>query len=147
MATLAKGPGIVGIKWRFVVLYRGICSLPYIHLLHPRFLQAKSACCRVQRLAAFNVDRNKWQESCTHETSISKCCAAISSVLHRTQRNNVFPICIYYMLSSLGLCVFRCITARYCKKPACFLHGRVCNLLIPIAVWRLALSHWPVSIV
>lgn len=42
IATLAKGTGIVGIKWRFLVLYGGMCSLPYICFLHPRFLQAKS---------------------------------------------------------------------------------------------------------
>lgn len=42
IATLAKGTGIVGITWRFLVLYGGMCSLPYICFLHPRFLQAKS---------------------------------------------------------------------------------------------------------
>lgn len=37
IATLAKWTGIGGIKWRFLV-YRGMCSLPYICFLHPRFL-------------------------------------------------------------------------------------------------------------
>lgn len=46
VATLAKGTGIVGIKWKSLVLYLGMCSLPYICFLLPRFLPAElSYCC------------------------------------------------------------------------------------------------------
>lgn len=42
IATLAKRTRIAAIKWTFLLLYQGMCSLPYICFLHPHFLPAEA---------------------------------------------------------------------------------------------------------